>query len=256
MLITKKKNLNMIKLSKLLTESKDKVNITEEEKSGIMERISNFSKFGERVYRTDELKKVVSEINELCEQASNLVLQETADWFDYVTVNRDVKEIKNATRMFEKTAGEVIQLQQRLESLYEDIGYRLGKYYEIKENTDFIDDKEAEQDFEDLPDKDIDNDGDVDDSDEYLKHKLSVIAKKTESVNEETITEAFFSSAQLGRLKDEFSKISRVDPNSSQYKRMVNLMDNIPADGLKQIADANINFLSTMAKTRMKRGGK
>jgi hypothetical protein len=50
----------------------------------------------------------------------------------------------------------------------------------LEEGLDNIDDKEAETKFKDLKDKDIDNDGDVDDSDEYLHHKLGVIAKKTE----------------------------------------------------------------------------
>ena len=55
---------------------------------------------------------------------------------------------------------------------------------EINEKLDFIDDEEAAMDYEDLPDKDIDNDGDEDDSDKYLHHKLGTTAKKTESVNE------------------------------------------------------------------------
>jgi hypothetical protein len=49
----------------------------------------------------------------------------------------------------------------------------------LEEGLDNIDDKEAKTKFKDLKDKDIDNDGDVDDSDEYLHHKLGVVAKKT-----------------------------------------------------------------------------
>ena len=48
----------------------------------------------------------------------------------------------------------------------------------LEEGLDNIDDKEAKTKFKDLKDKDIDNDGDVDDSDEYLHHKLGVVAKK------------------------------------------------------------------------------
>ncbi len=49
----------------------------------------------------------------------------------------------------------------------------------LEEGLDNIDDKKAKTKFKDLKDKDIDNDGDVDDSDEYLHHKLGVVAKKT-----------------------------------------------------------------------------
>jgi len=58
---------------------------------------------------------------------------------------------------------------------------QLDKYFkEINEKVDNIDDKEAEMDFEDLPDKDIDNDGDTDSSDKYLHKRLGTVAKKTE----------------------------------------------------------------------------
>jgi len=65
----------------------------------------------------------------------------------------------------------------------------LTKFREFlnKEALDNIDDKEAETKFKDLKDKDIDNDGDVDDSDSYLHKKLGVVAKKTEDVNEDLI---------------------------------------------------------------------
>jgi hypothetical protein len=57
----------------------------------------------------------------------------------------------------------------------------LDKFKEyLNEAVDKIDDKEANTKFKDLKDKDIDNDGDVDDSDSYLHHKLSVIAKKSD----------------------------------------------------------------------------
>ena len=58
----------------------------------------------------------------------------------------------------------------------------LNKFKEFlnKEAVDNIDDKEAATKFKNLKDKDIDNDGDVDDSDSYLHNKLGVVAKKTE----------------------------------------------------------------------------
>ena len=52
------------------------------------------------------------------------------------------------------------------------------------EKVDRVSDKEAKMDFEDLDDKDLDNDGDVDKSDSYLHHKLSVVAKKDDKVEE------------------------------------------------------------------------
>jgi hypothetical protein len=59
------------------------------------------------------------------------------------------------------------------------------KKYFIHEKADFIDDEEAVTDFDNLKDRDIDNDGDVDDSDEYLHKRFGTIAKMDE---EEDIT--------------------------------------------------------------------
>jgi hypothetical protein len=58
------------------------------------------------------------------------------------------------------------------------------KFHTVMEKVDRVSDKEAKMDFEDLDDKDLDNDGDVDKSDSYLHHKLSVVAKKDDKVEE------------------------------------------------------------------------
>ena len=60
------------------------------------------------------------------------------------------------------------------------------KFHTVMEKVDRVSDKEAEMDFDDLDDKDLDNDGDVDDSDEYLHHRLGVVAKQ---VDEEELEE-------------------------------------------------------------------
>ena len=62
---------------------------------------------------------------------------------------------------------------------------QLDKYFkEINEKVDNIDDKEAKMKFKDLEDKDIDNDGDVDDSDSYLHNKLSNVVKNVDEEEE------------------------------------------------------------------------
>jgi hypothetical protein len=54
------------------------------------------------------------------------------------------------------------------------------KFHTVMEKVDRVSDKEAEMDFADLDDKDLDNDGDVDDSDKYLHHRLGVVAKQVD----------------------------------------------------------------------------
>ena len=56
---------------------------------------------------------------------------------------------------------------QRLSALYEDMGNILNRYYEIDEAMDPVGKEDG----------DIDNDGDKDDSDEYLAKRRKAIAK-------------------------------------------------------------------------------
>ena len=53
------------------------------------------------------------------------------------------------------------------------------------EAVDHIDDEEANQDFDKLKDKDLDNDGDQDASDKYLHKRQGKVAKVTEELTEE-----------------------------------------------------------------------
>jgi len=173
-----------MKLSKLINESwltdeETKAKFTNEDKKTFIEAVSKFNDFNKSIYRESDLKDVTNAIKELCNSAKDVTLGESEDWFDNVTVGRHMKHLNDSVKLFEKTAKEITVLQQRLEGSYEDIGTTLSKYYNINE-ADFIDDKEAEGDLEDMEDQDVDNDGDSDDSDEYLHHKLSVIAKQSD----------------------------------------------------------------------------
>jgi len=51
----------------------------------------------------------------------------------------------------------------------------------LMEKVDRVSDKEAEEDFNDLEDQDLDNDGDTDSSDKYLHKRLGMVAKMDEN---------------------------------------------------------------------------
>lgn len=169
-----------MKLTNILKENKKQEitrQITKEDKAAIMDAVSKFNNFASSVYKVNEIQEMVGAIKELASGASALALNETEDWFDSVTVKRDMKEVSNSVKLFEKTAKEMTQLQQRLESVYEDMGNKLGKYYDIHE-----------------ADKgDMDGDGiDEPDEEEYLDNKDAAIKKamKMEAImNEGSSTE-------------------------------------------------------------------
>ncbi len=59
------------------------------------------------------------------------MLQETDEWFDEITVKRNMKQLRENVKQFNQSVHEVSKLQQRLEALYEEIGSTLNRYYEL-----------------------------------------------------------------------------------------------------------------------------
>ena len=162
--------------------------MTEREKRETLEAVSKFNEYNKSIYKTEEITEMVENLKTLSENASRMVTEETADWFDAVSVKRDTKAIGEAVKVFEGTAKEMGTLQQRLESVFEDIGGKLGKYYEIKE---LVEDEKL--DAVGKEDDDVDNDGDSDEEDKYLKTKRAAVTKaiKNENKFKNQVNEAF-----------------------------------------------------------------
>jgi hypothetical protein len=169
----------MKKLKNILSEVFEDVQKVDKYK--VSENVRNFGIVGKQLYNNSNVMEVAKQLSEIAESAHNHILGENDDWFDKISVSKNMKHLKGNVIEFQKAAKESHMLNQRMTALYEDIGHVLNRYYEIDEAVDKIDDKEASKDFKDLEDKDIDNDGDTDDSDEYLHHKLGNVAKRTES---------------------------------------------------------------------------
>jgi len=124
----------MIRMAKIIRESKQEENIRKlngKQRKLVVDAVNKFNKFEQHVYRQNDVNEVVNAIKIISEFAGRLALDETDDWFDGVTVKKDVKEINDSVKLFEKTAKEVGTLQHRLEAMYENIGSKLSRYYEI-----------------------------------------------------------------------------------------------------------------------------
>lgn len=101
------------------------------EKAHTLEEIKGYQALGEVIYRSEGLREAATKISKIVEKAEQLVLQETEEWFDEVTIKRNMKELNTKNKEFIKTVNEISKLQQRLESLYEEMGNGLSRYYEI-----------------------------------------------------------------------------------------------------------------------------
>ena len=109
---------------------REPVQLSKDQKREFLETVRSFSQLGEGVYSKTNLKELCEKVKYLVDMANEVTLAE-GDWFDGITVNRNMKEIANSYKVFEKTAQEINILQERLTAAYEDIGTGLGRYFEI-----------------------------------------------------------------------------------------------------------------------------
>ena len=170
----------MAKLKNILSEVfEDKPQI---DKYKVVEGVKNFGIVGKQLYNNNDIVETAKQLAEIAESAHHHILGESDDWFDKVSVNKNMKSLKGSVVEFTKTAKEAQALNQRLTALYEDIGHVLNRYYEIDEAMDAVGKEDG----------DIDNDGDEDSSDEYLKKRRDAISKaikKDESVKPKRLSD-------------------------------------------------------------------
>ena len=144
--------------------------------------LRTFPKLGNAIYGEHDLKSVAETLSYLAKTSRQHALSETEDWFDKITVNRNMKELNTLSGQFSKISTEAKSLQERMSALYEDMGHIINRYYDLNEE------EEEELDPVGQEDDDIDNDGDSDDSDEYLRNRRKASSK---AVNKESIKEGF-----------------------------------------------------------------
>ena len=115
----------MAKLKNLLSEvfeEAPKVN-----KHKVIEGVSKYGAVGKALYSENNLVKIAEQLVGIAESAHSHIIGEQGDWFDKITVNKNMKALKGQVAEFKKVAGEANSVNQRLTSLYEDMGHILNR---------------------------------------------------------------------------------------------------------------------------------
>ena len=127
----------------------------------VIENVAQYGNIGKPLYGGNIIE-IAQQLVGIAESAQNHILSETDEWFDKVSVNRNMKSLKGMVKEFKGAANEYHTLNQRLTALYEDMGTILNRYYDIQEA--------------DQGDMDHDNKDEPDDE-EYLQNKRAAIDK-------------------------------------------------------------------------------
>jgi len=174
----------------------------------ILSKIQEFGKLGKSIYKSGDLKETAKTLSDIANSAKVHTLRETEDWFDKITVNRNMKELTNLSKNFNKLSEEASSVQQRLEALYEDMGNVLSRYYDLNEahtyghESDDIETPELETGEENPYQEPIEDDEITEEDTRYAKFFKGALKKFGVSTP-----------AELGDKKKEF--FNYVDKNYS-----------------------------------------
>jgi len=120
-------------LSRMVKEKYGDIGEEKADVKGLTTELAQYNQIGEAIFGKSNISKISEKLSWIASQAKSHTLQETDDWFDKITVNRNMKELTGLSKSFGKIAHEANSLQQRMGALYEDMGNILGRYYQVGE---------------------------------------------------------------------------------------------------------------------------
>lgn len=121
-----------MKLKHLLENSTEQAYtpLTVYEKKNMVETIKAYNEYRKGL-KADGVYATAHKIMEAVNLAERYALKECGDWMEAKMVERDMKEIKrDAAKMYEE-AQKMKAIEKQLEMLYEEVGRRLERYFEI-----------------------------------------------------------------------------------------------------------------------------
>ena len=128
----------MIKLKHILRETEEFQQLPTELKRHFLEIISTYNQHREGMSRKSDIRQVAESLGGIADAAQEYTLREGGDWFDRVTIKRNMKELNGLHEKFQKEALEAKAQEQRLEALYEDMGHVLNRYFEIADVSEDV----------------------------------------------------------------------------------------------------------------------
>tara|TARA_R110000744_G_scaffold326426_1_gene432206 strand:+ start:311 stop:913 length:603 start_codon:yes stop_codon:yes gene_type:complete len=118
-----------------LVEDYEQVEERQIDTNSFLGMVNRFGRIGEDI-KVNDLRGNATALQNIAETAKLHTESLQEDWFDKITVTRNMKELNNHAKSFNKIADEAANLQERMSGLYEDMGNIMGRYYDISETID------------------------------------------------------------------------------------------------------------------------
>jgi hypothetical protein len=106
--------------------------LSPQEKKQLMEKVRKFNEYGKVLRCETALMEMSKNLAEIGKMAESYAMTESGDYFQAETVKRDFKEVNGITKQFSQLARECYGGLQQLNALYEDMGRKMERYFEIQ----------------------------------------------------------------------------------------------------------------------------
>ncbi len=102
------------------------------QKKNLMDKVKNFNEYGKVLRCETALMEMSKNLTDIGQMAEAYAMTESGDYFQAEVVKRDFNEVKKITKDFSKLAKECYGKLQQLNALFEDMGGKMGRYFEIQ----------------------------------------------------------------------------------------------------------------------------
>ena len=110
----------------------DQQKLSPQQKKQLVEKVRKFNEYGKVLRCETALMEMSQTLAEIGQMAESYAMTESGDYFQAETVKRDFGDVKKITKDFSKLARECHGGLLQLNALYEDMGRKMERYFEIQ----------------------------------------------------------------------------------------------------------------------------
>ena len=106
--------------------------LNQQQKKQLMEKVGNYNELGKVLRCETAIMELAKTLGEIGQMAESYAMTESGDYFQAEVVKRDFNEVKKIVKDFQRLARDTNSGLIKLNALYEDMGSKMQRYFEIK----------------------------------------------------------------------------------------------------------------------------
>lgn len=123
----------MVKLKQLLENSSEQMasqKLSREEIKNLYETVKAYNHYRKSL-KAEGVYETVKKISDAINLAERYALKETNDWMESKMIQTDMKEMKKLSDAMFKETEKIKEAEKQMEMVYEQLGLKLERYFEI-----------------------------------------------------------------------------------------------------------------------------